>query len=133
MGALTSPGGPARLPVRAIQDGRAGRSIPVLLVAAAVSAGLSFRNGRAWERRAGQQAARADGAERRAAELSGQLDTSEATVDRLQGRLRDLADEKAQAEDQREILLVYAKRYRELTEVAGSVSAELSSCIGRRR
>ena len=48
-------------------------------------------------------------------------------------RQQQVADEKAQAEDQREILLVYAKRYRELTEVAGSVSAELSSCIGRRR
>jgi hypothetical protein len=37
-------------------------ALAVLLVAAAVSAGVSFRNGRAWERRAGQQAARADGA-----------------------------------------------------------------------
>jgi hypothetical protein len=119
------PARPSRRP------GIAAVGLALLLVAAAVSAGLSYRNGRAWERRAGQQAARADGAERRAAELRGQLDTSEATVDRLQGRMRDLADEKAQAEDQREILRVYAKRYRELTEVAGSVSAELSSCIGQ--
>jgi hypothetical protein len=119
------------LPPPSRRPGVAAVALAVLLVAAAVSAGVSFRNGRAWERRAGQQATRADGAERRAAELSGQLDTSEATVDRLQGRLRDLADEKAQAEDQREILRVYAKRYRELTEVAGSVSAELSSCIGQ--
>ena len=52
-------------------------------------------------------------------------------VGAVNGELRDLADEKAQAEDQREILRVYAKRYRELTEVAGSVSAELSSCIGQ--
>ena len=73
------------LPRPSRRPGIAAVALAVLLVAAAVSAGLSFRNGRAWERRAGQQAARADGAERRAAELSGQLDTSEATVDRLQG------------------------------------------------
>jgi hypothetical protein len=105
--------------------------LAVLLVAASVSAVLSYRNGRAWERRAGQQAARADGAERRAAELRGQLDKSESRVDQLQRRMGDLADEKAQAEDQREILRVYAKQYRQLTQVAGSVSAELSSCIGQ--
>jgi geranylgeranyl pyrophosphate synthase len=123
---------PAQPPPR---SGRMARiavvALLLLVVAATVSAVASYRNGRAWERRAGQQAARADGAERRAGELRGQLDESEATVDRLQGRMRDLADEKAQAEDQREILRVYAKRYRELTEIAGSVSAELSSCIGQ--
>ena len=130
--AVYRPSFPAPPPAR---RGRLPRvavvGLALLLAAAAASAGLSWRNGRAWERRAGQQAARADGAELRAAELRGQLDTSEATVDRLRQRMRDLADEKAQAEDQREILRVYAKRYRELTEVAGSVSAELSSCIGQ--
>jgi hypothetical protein len=109
----------------------AAAGLAALVVAAAISAGLSYRNGRAWERRAGQQAARADGAERRAAELRGQLDRSESTVGRLQTRIRDLADEKAQAEDEREILRVYAKRYRQLNQVAGSVSAELTSCIGQ--
>ena len=127
-----------RAPYPALPPRRSGRmarvavvALLLLVVAATVSAVVSYRNGRAWERRAGQQAARADGAERRAAELRGQLDESEATVDRLQRRLRDLADEKAQAEDQREILRVYAKRYRELTQIAGSVSAELTSCIGQ--
>jgi hypothetical protein len=35
-------------------------ALAVLLVAAAVSAGVSFRNGRAWERRAGQSQAVSD-------------------------------------------------------------------------
>jgi flagellar motility protein MotE (MotC chaperone) len=123
---------PVHVPARRSRRPHIGAvALAILLVAAAVSAGVSYRNGRAWERRAGQQAARADGAERRAAELRGQLDKSESTVDRLQRRMRDLADEKAQAEDQREILRVYTKQYRELTEVSGSVSAELSSCIGQ--
>ena len=111
--------------------GIAAVGLAVLLVAASVAAAVSYRNGRAWERRAGQQAARADGAERRATELGGQLDRSESRVEELQARMRDLADEKAQAEDEREILRVYAKRYRELTEIAGSVSTELTSCIGQ--
>jgi TolA-binding protein len=104
--------------------------LAVLLVAAAASAVLSYRSGRAWERRAGQQTARAEAAERRAAELKGQLDKSEATVAQLQRRIDDLADEKAQAEDEREILRVYAKRYQQLTQAAGSVTDELSTCIG---
>jgi TolA-binding protein len=104
--------------------------LAALLLAAGASAVLSYRNGRAWERRAGQQAARAEGAERRAGELRGQLDKSEASVAQLQGRIDDLADEKAQAEDEREILRVYAKRYQQLTQAAGSVTDELSTCIG---
>jgi hypothetical protein len=103
--------------------------LAVLLVAAGTSAVLSYRNGQAWERRAGQQATRAEAAERRATELRGQLDKSEASVDRLQRRIDDLADEKAQAEDEREILRVYAEQYQDLTHTAGSVTDELAVCI----
>jgi TolA-binding protein len=101
----------------------------LLVVTVAATAVRSYRNGQAWERRAGQQATRADAAERRATELRGQLDTSEASVQQLQRRIDDLADEKAQAEDEREILRVYAKQYRELTQTAGSVTDELAVCI----
>jgi TolA-binding protein len=101
-----------------------------LLVATGAATVLSYRNGQAWERRAGQQTARAEGAERRADELRGQLDKSEANVAQLQHRIDDLADEKAQAEDEREILRVYAERYQQLTRAAGSVTDELSTCIG---
>jgi chromosome segregation ATPase len=109
----------------------AGITVALLLVLASTAAAVSYRNGRAWEQRAARQAARADVAERRAGELGRQLDASEARVRDLQQRMRDLADEKAQAEDQREILRVYAKQYHQLTEAAGSVSAELTSCIGQ--
>jgi chromosome segregation ATPase len=104
--------------------------LAALLVAAGAATVLSYRNGQAWERRASQQTARAEGAERRADELRGQLDKSEANVAQLQRRIDDLADEKAQAEDEREILRVYAERYQQLTRAAGSVTDELSTCIG---
>ena len=133
------PGAPARQPPSAsFPPDHPARSrwwrwlaagLVVVVVAAGTSAVLSYRNGRAWERRANQQAGRAEAAEQRAGELRGQLDTSEASVDRLQRRIDDLADEKAQAEDEREILRVYAKQYRELTQTAGSVTDELAVCI----
>jgi chromosome segregation ATPase len=104
-------------------------AITLFVMATGSSAVMSYQNGRAWEDRADWQANRGDAAERQARELRRQLDASESRVSNLQQRMRDLANEKANAEDQREILRVYAKRYKELTEVAGGVSAELSSCI----
>jgi TolA-binding protein len=134
-----NPSAPARPPHLHLAPGLPARpgwwrwlaaGLAALLLAAAASAVLSYRSGQAWERRAGQEAARAERAERRAAELRGQLDRSEASVAQLQHRIDDLADEKAQAEDEREILRVYAKRYQQLTRAAGSVTDELSTCIG---
>ena len=101
------------------------------VVVAGSSALVSWRNGSAWERRAAQQETRAVTAEGRARELHKQLNTSEAQVAALQRRTNSLANEKAQAEDEREILRVYAKQYRNLTVRADSVSSELTSCIGQ--
>ena len=109
----------------------AGIAVALLVAIASTAAVVSYRNGRAWEQRAGRQAARADVAERQAGALGVQLDASEARVGDLQRRMSDLADEKAQAEDQREILRVYARQYHQLTGAAGGVSAELTSCIGQ--
>jgi hypothetical protein len=106
-----------------------GIAVALLLAITSTSAALSFRNGRAWERRAGSQAARADRAERQAELLGSQLDASEAKVGDLQQRMTDLADEKAQVEDQREVMRLYAKRYQEVTKAAGAVTAELTTCI----
>jgi predicted nuclease with TOPRIM domain len=106
-------------------------AVALLLVGLGGAGLTSYQNGRAWEERAGREAVRADAAERRAGELREQLDASEARVDDLQERMNDLADEKANAEDQREILRVYAKRYKELTDLAGGVSLDLSSCIAQ--
>jgi hypothetical protein len=108
-----------------------GVAVSVLVMGAGGAVLASYQNGRAWEDRAGKEAVRADAAERRAGALREQLDASEGRVDDLQERMSDLADEKANAEDQREILRVYAKRYKELTDLAGGVSADLSSCIGQ--
>jgi hypothetical protein len=105
-------------------------AMALLLAVTSTSAAWSFRNGRAWEQRAGVQAARADRAERQADLLGTQLDASEAKVGDLQQRMGDLADEKAQAEDEREVLRVYAKRYQQLTTSAGTVTSELTTCIG---
>jgi septal ring factor EnvC (AmiA/AmiB activator) len=101
----------------------------LLVVLAVVAAAISFNNGRAWQDRARRQEARATTAERQAAALRVQLDRSEAAVRDLQSRMGALADEKAQVEDQREGLRVYARNYKQLIQMAGDVSTDLTTCI----
>jgi hypothetical protein len=128
---------PAELVYAPEEPGRRRWPVPVIagiaaliLVVTGVCALVSWRHGAAWQRRAQQQEARALTAERRAGDLRKQLNASEADVARLQQRTNALANEKAQAEDEREILRVTAKQYGQLTARADAVSAELTGCIG---
>jgi hypothetical protein len=114
-----------------ISDRPGARPWPVVaaaVLAAAItltaggSALVSWRNGQAWE-------TRAVAAERQVADLNAQLDKSEGAVGSLTTRTRDLADEKAKAEDEREALRLYAKKHAELTRAAGGVSQQLTACI----
>jgi hypothetical protein len=114
-----------------ISDRPGSRPWPVVaaaVLAAAItltasgSALVSWRNGQAWE-------TRAVAAERQVTDLNAQLDKSEGAVGSLTTRTRDLADEKAKAEDEREALRLYAKKHAELTRAAGGVSQQLTACI----
>jgi hypothetical protein len=94
----------------------------LITLVASGSALQSYRNGRAWE-------SRAVVAERQVVTLSEQLEKSESAVGSLTDRTRDLADEKAKAEDEREALRLYARKHAELTRAAGGVSQQLTACI----
>lgn len=92
----------------------------------------------AWQERAADLERQLDEVDEDRAELADQLDeavdaltTSESDVTRLEERVRDLAEEKARAEDTATTVSVERDVFRELSEMVSEVTTALDTCVTR--
>ena len=119
---------PWRPPRRRLR--RAGLALLVLLVAAgAVGTGLAYADGRRWEKRADETADRLrltrnelGAADAHIGQLRGELATA-------QGEARRLADERTEAQGQRDDARAAAELLADLATIASDVADDLEECV----
>ena len=109
------------------------------LLGAGIAAGVALdqrATAAQWEDRAAAFEAQRDDAAERSAELSGQVDealdaleTSERDVDELEDRVRELAEEKARAEDDVTTVQVQRDTFVELSEQVADATESLDTCV----
>lgn len=116
------------------------RVVIVLLGAAAGTGGLlayaNYTSAQRWQQTAEANAARAerhagqrDEALAASEEAAEALAASEADVRRLEGRIRELADEKAQVEDERQQLMLTAASYADLLGRVRVSADAVDTCV----
>jgi cell division septum initiation protein DivIVA len=93
----------------------------VLLVAAVAWGVVAWRRGEQWHDRADSRGELLD-------ELESEMTTANEEITALEGRLDELASEKAGTEDEREAAVITADQLEELVRQAGLVATDLDTC-----
>ena len=93
-----------------------------LALALGGAAWVSFARGSEWKERAADRGARVSA-------LEGELRMAEADVQTLEGRVDELAEEVASAQDQRSVAELTADQAQELAALAGAIAEDLAACV----